>query len=114
MLDQVDGDQVAIDEGGDGATCRRFGRDVADAGAACAAGEAAIGDERDLLTEAHTHDIGGGGQHLLHAGTAAWPLVANDHHIALFDMPVENARARLLLRIVDARPAFSIVLSRWR
>src|SRR5579884_723048 len=105
MFDQVDGDQVAIDEGGDGATCRRFGRDMADAGPARAARETAIGDERDLLAEAHAHDVGGGRKHLLHAGTAARPLVANDHHVSLSDMPVEDARARLFLRIINARRA---------
>jgi P-type E1-E2 ATPase len=50
-----------------------LGGDVADHEAVAAAGEAAVGDERDVLAEALAHDGAGGAEHLAHAGAAAGP-----------------------------------------
>src|SRR5579884_4242006 len=71
-------------------------------GSSRAARETAISNQGHLFTESHAHDISGRSKHLLHAGAAAWAFVANDHHIALLHLPVEDARAGLFLRIVDA------------
>src|SRR5579884_1576921 len=74
-------------------------------GSSRATGETTIGNQGHLFTESHTHDIGGGSKHLLHAGAATWAFVANDHHVALLHLPIEDARAGLFLRIVDtSRP----------
>ena len=93
----VDADGVAVFEQADEAVFRRLGGDVADAGAARAAGEAAVRDERDGFAEARAHDVGGGGEHFLHAGAAAGAFVADDHDVAGLDFSGEDAVARLFL-----------------
>ena len=66
----VDGDRVAVLDDGERAADEGFGRDVADDEAVAAAGETAVGDERDVLAEALAHDGAGGPEHLAHAGAA--------------------------------------------
>ena len=61
---------------------RRLRPDMADAEAARAAGEAAVGDQRDLLADALAVERRGGRQHLAHAGAAARALVADDEDLA--------------------------------
>ena len=43
-----------------------------------AAGEAAVGDQGDVLAEAGAHDGAGGREHLGHAGAALGAFVADD------------------------------------
>lgn len=76
----VDGDGVAVADETDRATLLGLRRDVADEEAVAAAGEAAVGDKRDVLAEAVAHDGRAGLQHLRHAGTALGTLVADDHN----------------------------------
>src|SRR5207253_1494988 len=57
----------------------------------CGAGESAVGDEAHTLAEASAHDIGGGCEHLLHAGAAARAFVADDDDVAGFDFVFEDA-----------------------
>ena len=94
----IDGDRVAVLDEGERAAHVGFGRDVADDKAVAAAGEAAVGDERDIFAETFAHDGGGGREHFAHAGTAFGPFVTNDDHVAFDDRAVENCRERLLLR----------------
>ena len=51
----VDGDLVTFFENGDGAAEECFRRDVTDHKPVAATGEAAVGNERDVLAEAHAH-----------------------------------------------------------
>ena len=80
---EVEGDEVALPHVADRPALGRLGADVADAGAARPAGEAAVGDEGDRLAEAHPHDGGGGGEHLLHSRAAARAFVAQDDDVPL-------------------------------
>src|SRR5579864_5000098 len=102
MFEQVDINHVAIDECRNGATCRRLWRDMAYTGTACAAGESPICNECHLFAKAHTHNIGSGSQHFLHARPTTGPFIANDNDITGLYLAIENARAGLLLRIEDA------------
>ena len=71
--------------------------------AVAAAGEAAIGDQRDIGAQALAHQRRGGAQHLAHAGSAAGTLVANHQHITLDHAAVENRLQRLFLGMEHAR-----------
>ena len=75
-----------------------FGGDVADDEAVGAAGEAAVGDEGDVVAEAGAHDGAGGGEHLGHAGAALGAFVADDDDVALLDLPSAPGRGACLLR----------------
>src|SRR5439155_777857 len=81
LLD-VEGDRVALLDRGDRAADGRLGRDVAGHQAARGAAEAAVGQERDLLAQAFTHERRGDAQHLAHARAAARALVADDDRAA--------------------------------
>ena len=71
----VEGDGVAFVDGGDGASEEGFGGDVAGHEAAGGSGEAAVGEEGDGVGErGDAFDGGGDGEHLAHAGAAAWGL----------------------------------------
>src|SRR5713226_2905093 len=80
-LIRVDGDDVAVAQQRDRAADRRLGPDMADAEAARRAGEAAVGDQRDLAAGALAVERRRGRQHLAHAGPAARPLVADDEDV---------------------------------
>ena len=43
------------------------------------------------VVEADALDGGGGGEHLLHAGPAAGPFVADDDHVARLDLAADDA-----------------------
>ncbi len=76
---------------------------MADAGAGGAAGEAAVGDQRDAAVQAEALDVAGRSKHLLHARPAARPLVAHDDDVAGLDLLVEDAVGRLFLAAKDDR-----------
>mmetsp|Transcript_46316 Transcript_46316/g.144899 ORF Transcript_46316/g.144899 Transcript_46316/m.144899 type:complete len:355 (+) Transcript_46316:1223-2287(+) len=97
----VDDDGVAVLEEGDVAADLGLRRDVADDEAVGAAGEAAVGDERDVVAEAGAHDGGGGLEHLRHAGAALGALVAQHHHGALGDLLGVDGLDHVVLRVVD-------------
>src|SRR5215469_97555 len=67
----VEADDVAIPDQADRPAHRRLRPDMADAEAAGGAGEAAVGDEGDLVAHALAVNGRGRRQHLAHAGTAA-------------------------------------------
>ena len=102
MGEGVDGDGVAIFHEGERAAEVGLGRDVADDEAARAAGEATVGDERDVVAEAAAHDGAGGGEHFAHAGSAFGPFVADDDDVTLFDFVGEDGLERGFLGIEDA------------
>ena len=83
---RVDDDDVAVLEQADGPADRGFRADMADAQAAGAAGEAAVGDQRNIL-DAEAVERRGGRQHLAHAGAALRPFVADHQAIALARTP---------------------------
>src|SRR5258705_9037368 len=87
----VDLDDVAVAQQRDRAADRRFRPDMADAEAARRAGEAAVGDQRDLAAGALAIERRRGRQHLAHAGPAARPLVADDEDVALLVLPLVDA-----------------------
>src|SRR5712691_5839653 len=73
---RVELDDVAVLEVRDRTAHRRFRPDMADAEAACCAGEASVRDEGDLAAHPLAVERGGRGQHLPHAGAALGALVA--------------------------------------
>ena len=75
---------------------------MADAAALGRTREAAVGDEGDARGEPHAADSGGRGEHLAHARTAGWALVADDHDVAGVDLSPEDRVARLLLGVEAA------------
>src|SRR4029450_9467341 len=80
---RIDLDDVAVTNEPDRPPDRSLRTDVADAEPACCAGEASVGDQRDLLAGALAVQRRGGRQHLAHAGTAARSLVADHQHVAV-------------------------------
>ena len=99
----VDGDDVAIFQQADEATLSRLRGDVTDAGSVGRAGKAAIGNESDGVAEAFAHDVAGGCEHLLHAGTALGTFIANDHHIAGLHFVGKDAGTSLFLALENNR-----------
>jgi hypothetical protein len=93
------------------------GQMVADDEAVRAAGEAPVGDQRDVLAETGAHDGAGGGEHLRHAGPPFGTLVADHDHIALLDLAVLERMQHVLLGIEDARrpskrsPSLPVILA---
>ncbi len=104
----VDFDEVAFVDEGDGAAGGGFGGDVADAAAFGGAGEAAVGDEGDGFAEAAAGDGAGGGEHFLHAGTAARAFVADDDDITGFDFTIHDAIEGGFLRFEYDGGAFEL------
>ena len=88
LLLGVDDDGVAVADKADGATLHGLGHDVADEEAVRTAGEAAVGDEGNVLAKTVAHDGRRGLEHLGHAGTALGTLVADDDNglLALLDL----------------------------
>src|SRR5439155_7247102 len=80
-------------------------RDVADHHAARRAGEAAIGEECDLLAHALSVDEGGDAEHLAHPRSAFRPFVADHQYFArLVSAPLHHLGAGFL-RIENPRRA---------
>ena len=78
----IDPNDVAVLEQRDWSTDRSFGTDMADAETPGRAGEAAVGDQRNLAAHALPVKSGGGGQHLTHTGAPARTFVPNDEDVA--------------------------------
>ena len=81
----VDRDLVAVVHGGDRAAARGLGRDVAGHEAVRGAGEAPVGEQRDVLAQAGAVERRGDGEHLAHARAADGALVADDDDVAGLD-----------------------------
>ena len=65
------------------------------------AAEAAVGDERHIVTDALAHDGGRDVQHLAHSGATGRALIADDHHVAFLDGTGLDRGEGLLLAIED-------------
>ena len=89
---------------------RRLRADVADAEAARGAGEAAVGDQGDLVAGALAVKRRRGGQHLAHAGAALGALVADDENVAVLVWPVLDGAEAVLLAVEHARRAAELQL----
>ncbi len=92
----VDGDLIALPDRRDRAALGRLGGDVADHQAAGGAGEAAVGDHRDALTQALADDRRGDLKHLAHAGAADGALVADHDDVTGIDLLILD-RAEAIL-----------------
>src|SRR5262249_57163871 len=98
-------DDVAVAQEADRPADRRLRPDVADAEAAGRAGEAPVGDERDLAVGALAIKGSRGREHFPHAGAAARSLVADHEHVALAVLAGGGPGAARPLPRAAARPA---------
>ena len=78
----VDADHVAVAHQRERPAERGLGRDVADHHAARRAGEAPVGEQRDLLAHALPVEQRGDAEHLAHARAAARAFVADHEDVA--------------------------------
>src|SRR5260370_14703241 len=70
-----------------------------------AAGEAAVGDKSNRITQTRSYNRRGRREHLAHSRPALWPLVSNHQYIALFYLAGEDSIESVFLTIEDARRA---------
>src|ERR1700733_791800 len=96
-------DDVAVANEPDRATHGGFGADMADAKTARRAGEAAVGDQRDLAAHALTVERSGGPQNFTHAGAAFRALITDDQHVAFPVRPVLDGFEASFLAVEAAR-----------
>src|ERR1700729_1628686 len=96
-------DDVAVADEPDRAAHGGLRPDMADAKTARRAGEAAIGDQRDLAAHALTVERSGGRQHCTHAGAAFRALISDDQHVAFPVRPVLDRFEASFLAIEAAR-----------
>ena len=110
---QVEGDDVAVADGGNRPAGHGFGGDVPGHQAARGAGEATVGQQGDRVAETRAHDRRGDAEHLAHARTALGAFVTNDDDVAGLDARRPGRRQRRLPRPrtpgpgPGARPAMS-------
>src|ERR1035437_9655601 len=83
----------------------RFRSDMADAEAAGGAGEAAVGDQRDLIALTLAIERSRGREHLAHAGTTTRALIADHQHIAVLIFLVLDRVEAGFLAVEAARRA---------
>ena len=91
----------AVADQGDRAAFLRLGRDVADDEAVRAAGEAAVGHQSHVGTEAGADDGRGRREHLRHPGPALGSFEADDDDVALFDLLLLERVKHVLFGIED-------------
>ena len=108
----VDDDLVAFCDERDRSAKGRLGCHVPDHQAMGAAAESAVGDERDVATEAFAHQGGSDREHLLHARPADRALVANDHDVAGADALGPHRVVAGGLRIEDPRRSAEVRAAR--
>ena len=101
----VDRHHLALLEDGDRTTAEGLGDDVADHEPVRRAGEAAVGDQRDVVAEPFADDRAGDLQHLGHPGPAGRALVADHDHVAGLDRLRHHGVEGGLLGVEHARRA---------
>src|SRR5207248_5845248 len=99
----IDLDEVAVPKCGDRSTPRGLGCHMADHEPVGRPGEAAVGNERDRITQAFPDQGAGHAEHLAHPGAADGALVANHDNVARLDLPGAHRLKRRLLAVEDAR-----------
>ena len=67
-----------------------------------AAGEAAVRNQRNILSQAGAHDRGCWSEHLGHAGTALRPFIADDNHVASLDFFALESVQHVFLGVVNS------------
>ena len=71
-----------------------------------AAAEAAVGQQRHFLVQAHAGDGRGGGEHLPHAGAALGAFVADDHDVAGLNAALQDGAGGLFFGLKDPGAPF--------
>src|SRR5512146_2761988 len=94
---RIDRNDVSVAQKANGPAHRRLRRNMSHHEPVATAGEAPIGDQRDLVRQAAADDCARGTQHLAHARTADRTFVADDDDIACTHTPGKDGRGRLLL-----------------
>ena len=92
-------DDVAIFQQANHAPLGRFGRDMSDTRSPRRTGKSSVGDQGHFLAQSHSRDQGGGGEHLLHTGTASGPFITDYDDISCFHFSAGDADDRLLLGV---------------
>ena len=77
--------------------------DVPDRKAAAASRETAVRDQGNAVAEPHPLKLGCWSQHLLHSRTSSRTLVADHHHVAGLDLPIQDRRGGAFFTLEDAR-----------
>ena len=99
----VDLDHVAVADVRERTAVDCLRGDVADHQPVRRAGEAAVGDEGDLVAEPLADERRGHVQHLAHSRSAGRPLVPDDDHVARHDRPSLDGGEAILLGVEHAR-----------
>ena len=81
---------------------------MSDTQARCTTRETAIRNQRTLLTQVHTLDIGGGVEHLLHARTTLGTFVRDDDAVATLHLATQDTLAGVLLRVEHHGRSFKV------
>ena len=87
-----------MDEGNVAAS-RRFRGNVSHHHAPSASGESSVSDQAHAFAQTSTDQGARGCQHFRHSGSAFGTKVTQDHHIARFDLAVQDGFERRLLII---------------
>src|SRR5690606_15486111 len=101
----VDGDYVAVLQERDRTANGRFRSHMADAETARRAREAPVGDERKFVAHALAVKRRRRREHLAHARSALWALVADDQHLAFLVLLVSHRLEAGFFAVEAARGA---------
>src|SRR5258708_37659071 len=106
----MDYDPVAVLRQADRPAPGGFGRNVAAHEAVGRAGEAAVGDQGNVVAEAAASNGSGNSEHLAHAGTANGSLSANHDHVAGLDPAMRHCVECCFLAVKHLCRAFETQL----
>src|SRR5579862_7933451 len=101
----IDGDAVAVAQQCERSTHCSLGRDMSNDEAMTATGETAVGDERDVCSQATPHEGAGRTEHLAHPWAPFGPFESDHHHISRAYRTFENGLGRALLTVEHSRAA---------
>ncbi len=101
----VEDDDVAIGDGGDGASACGFRRNMADHQTVRGAGESSVRKQSDGIAEPCADQRGSNGEHFTHARAAFGAFVADDDDIAGFDLVLLDGGESKFFVIENARGA---------
>src|SRR5215469_10243791 len=101
----VEGNDVAIGDGGDGSAMSGFGCHVTGHQTVRCAAETAVGQKSDGVAEPCSHKSSGNRQHFAHAGAAFGSFVTNHDDVASLNFVLVNFGEGSLFAIEYARRA---------